>query len=67
MAELQQDGVSDGLSGQGCPCCSESDGHVVLGSNGNDSCDLFLIVNLDNHLGVEPVEGSVCAVSKGPH
>mmetsp|Transcript_6369 Transcript_6369/g.16323 ORF Transcript_6369/g.16323 Transcript_6369/m.16323 type:complete len:290 (-) Transcript_6369:70-939(-) len=65
VPELQEDAVSDGLARERGPPRAEGDGRLVL-ARGEDKLDhLLLIVNLDNDLGHEAVEGSVGAVGEG--
>ena len=67
VAELEQHRVCNGLPTERGASSPEGDWDLMLDSYGQDAGDLVLGVDLDHQLGVEPVEGGVCAIGKGPH
>ena len=66
MTELQEDGVCESLPRQRGACCSEGHWDFVLVRYGQDAGDFCLVLDLDDHPRIQPVEGGICAIGEGP-
>lgn len=64
VRDLQQHRVCEGLAREGGTSGSKGDGDAVLRGNRQDLANLFFVVDFEDELGVEAIEGGVGAIGK---
>lgn len=67
VGKLDEHRIREGLPRERRSGRAEGDGDLEPLGDGEDARNLFLGVDLDNHFGVEAVEGGVRAVGEGAH